>query len=483
MTTKKTSDYVAAPVVVDGETLKRLEVCILVGSGQLKVTEGARRLGISRNRFQSIYHSALGAMIEDLMPKPAGRPKKPESSTLAEENERLRREVAELQKDRAFQEEVITNLADIVKEQAGMVKKSARGRTTKSTTMTAASDDDAKEEPDGERRRRLARALELMARGMKQELAARVAGTSSSSVRRWARRLRAGAPAAKPHRPASQPPPSPELAAGVERRVRDLRGNIGADALRIAVPGVSRRQAEHIKKQTLRALERERKAAAQRVVVTKPGVVRGFDAMYVPTVQGMRIGLIAGDAHVPFRTSARASERYSDDAVALALADDFAAWGPPLVLRMDRAKQHQTPAVRAVLDAYGVLLLHGPPHHPRYYGQLERQNREHRAWLDAAPEALDALQLDDELAQMLVGWNCLLPRRSLGWQTANDVWQRRPRINDDRVALREEVQGRAVRIAESLDERHVRIGLHQRLAIEKALAIRGYLECKAGGWC
>lgn len=28
---------------------------------------------------------------------------------------------------------------------------------------------------------------------------------------------------------------------------------------------------------------------------------------------------------------------------------------------------------------YAVLVLHGPPHHPRFYGQLERQNREHRA--------------------------------------------------------------------------------------------------------
>jgi hypothetical protein len=41
---------------------------------------------------------------------------------------------------------------------------------------------------------------------------------------------------------------------------------------------------------------------------------------------------------------------------------------------------------------HGVLVLHGPPRHPRYNGQLERQNREHRAWLaSSTPLAPDAL--------------------------------------------------------------------------------------------
>ena len=48
-----------------------------------------------------------------------------------------------------------------------------------------------------------------------------------------------------------------------------------------------------------------------------------------------------------------------------------------LVVRMDRAKAHRAPRVTALLDAHKVLVLHGPPRYPRFYGQLERQNREH----------------------------------------------------------------------------------------------------------
>jgi len=50
-------------------------------------------------------------------------------------------------------------------------------------------------------------------------------------------------------------------------------------------------------------------------------------------------------------------------------------------MRMDRASSHDTFAVHEVLREHEVLLLHGPPRYPQYYGQHERQNREHQAWL------------------------------------------------------------------------------------------------------
>lgn len=50
--------------------------------------------------------------------------------------------------------------------------------------------------------------------------------------------------------------------------------------------------------------------------------------------------------------------------------------------------------VAEVLRSHGVLLLHGPPRHLGYYGQLERQSREHRAWLTASGE-LDPRALSD----------------------------------------------------------------------------------------
>ncbi len=75
------------------------------------------------------------------------------------------------------------------------------------------------------------------------------------------------------------------------------------------------------------------------------------------------------------------AERYSSAWVAKAIDDDFRQHGAPLAWRADRASCHRTDEVDEVLSAWGVLRLHGPAHLARFYGQLERQNREHRGWL------------------------------------------------------------------------------------------------------
>ena len=95
---KKT--YTALPAVPP-ELAARYEVIVAVMSGTMTVSEGARRLGLSRNHFQSLLHRALGSMIEELGPKSGGRPPMPprerelevETGKLRLENERLQRRV------------------------------------------------------------------------------------------------------------------------------------------------------------------------------------------------------------------------------------------------------------------------------------------------------------------------------------------------------------------------------------------------------
>lgn len=95
---KKT--YTALPVVPP-ELAPRYEMMMAVMSGGLTVSEGARRLGLSRNHFQSLLHRALGSLIAELGPKAGGRPPMParekqlevESGRLRLENERLQRRV------------------------------------------------------------------------------------------------------------------------------------------------------------------------------------------------------------------------------------------------------------------------------------------------------------------------------------------------------------------------------------------------------
>jgi AraC-like DNA-binding protein len=95
---KKT--YTALPQI-PRELAPRYEVMMGVISGALTVSEGARRLGLSRNHFQSRLHRVLGSLIKELEPKTGGRPPMParereleeETGRLRLENERLSRRV------------------------------------------------------------------------------------------------------------------------------------------------------------------------------------------------------------------------------------------------------------------------------------------------------------------------------------------------------------------------------------------------------
>jgi hypothetical protein len=138
--------------------------------------------------------------------------------------------------------------------------------------------------------------------------------------------------------------------------------------------------------------------------------------------------------------------------------------------------------VRAVLDTYQVLPLHGPPRYPCFYGQLERHNREHRAWC-ASLGPVSRTRLEPCLNEMLEAVNTLWPRRTLAWRTASEVWNARPRLAVDRVAFREEVRDRAMHIAHRLKRSPQPTDLAARLAIEQTLERLGYLRRQPGGWC
>ena len=387
---------------------------------------------------------------------------------LQRENEKLRRELERL-RGRA---QMIDRLLGVA---SGVIRGRVAGSRTRESKPKGTSDDD---DPAGlEMAMRASAEQELRAAGLKVPLSCAVVGASPATVRRWRRRLSEKAP-----RMARTPPLAIDLQARVASLVRALHGLIGAEALRHAVPGVSRREAARVKAGTLTEMERERKVGTTRVVVTVPGVMRGLDAMHVKTTEGPRWPLFASDAAVPFRTSVQVTERYDEQAVASALERDFVAHRAPMVLRADRWKAHDSPLVAEVLRRHGVLLLHGPAHHPGYDGQLERQNREHRAWLTAAGE-LDPERLEEACLAMLGQLNSQWPRRSLGWQTSQDLWDARPTVELDRAELRAEVADRAARIRRRAEGRAAVAVMAERLAIEWALTKRGFLRLEPQGRC
>jgi transposase len=477
MSERKKSRYTAAPGVPE-EVKPRFQLILEVVSGAKTVSEAARQLGMSRNHFQTLMHRGLAAMVEALTPKVAGRPARRKlEAELEQELERLRRENQRLMEQGQTVQRLLNFTSDVVR---GRVKASGRAPKTKPEAKSGEANDSSKDEPDRARTQKLEQAVGLRALGVTPKLAAALVGVGASTVRRWKWRADKSLAIVSPRRgPARGANPGKWERAS--ELIRSLRGAIGADALRHAVPGLSRREAARVKANTLTAIERERISSCERVKVFASDVIRGFDAMHVNTTMGRQYLLVTADASVPFRMTAVAVPRYDGASVSSTLARDMERWGAPLVYRMDRAKAHRTPQLRKLLDDAGVLVLHGPAGYPGFYGQLERQNREHRVWLPL-DRKLPAESLALTCQQMVASLNGSLPRRSLHWHTAEEAWMRRQPIKVDRLELKAEVEERAARMREeSLSG--IPDDVIGRFAIEATLIKRGWLSRTLGGWC
>jgi len=362
----------------------------------------------------------------------------------------------------------------------GRIRTTGRRRRTRKAAGSVR-DGGEETEPDAHRGRLLARADAMRRMRLPASHCARLAGVGASTLRRWRARRARGLPLTAQRHASADGAIVADRVVCAQALVRGLHGLVGAAALSHSVAGLSRRQAAGIKRRTVTAMEVERKAALTRIRITVPGVLRGVDAMQFPG-RRVRYALIAADGAVPYRTSVTVGPRYDTGLVMRALAEDLDRNGAPLVYRFDRARCHDAPPVRALLAAHRVLLLHGPPHHPGYYGQLERQNREHRAWL-RHEQPTDHRTLAARLPEMLKRVNRLWRRRSLGWRTAAEAWQARPPLTIDRQALQEEVTERTRAIARTLSVRGQPADLAERLAIEQTLTRMGYLRQEIGGWC
>lgn len=477
--TTRTKSYVPAPSVPE-EYFERYMLLMGAATGRLSVAEAARRLGMSRNHFQTLMHRGLSALIEAIIPHPAGRPPRSEREVALEEQvERLERQVAKLESEAQTSHRLLAVASEVLRGRERPSRE--RPRRTKKTSTSG--EEPEEPEPDPEPEQRFERAREMTSSGIRARLAAAAVGLGASTLRRWAARRRKGEPLRRRRgpRPGGRPVDA-ATAQRVAQHVRDLRGLVGADSLRQTFPGVSRRQAASIKHRTLTALERERKQAVRHVRVAIPGVVRGFDAVHLHVAEHRCYALIAADACVPYRTTARSVPRYDGPSVAETVEQDIALHGAPLVYRMDRASAHRVGEVKEVLDQHAVLLLHGPAHYPCFYGQHERQNREHRGWLGATDDVAPEL-LDPELAVMTHALNELWRRRTLDWKTAGELWRCRPNLQENRIELRHEVSELAARFERQLADHRDAHDRAWRLGIEHALTQRGYLHVDNGRWC
>lgn len=460
---KKT--YVEAPRV-DVKLQSTWETILGAYVGMIEVSEGARRLELSRNHFQTKMHKAMGAAISTLMPQQKGRPPKPlRERELEAENERLRWEVARAREELASVERILGVATAFVKDRA-------RGtRTKRGKTVTSSNKDD----PDSEARAKLQTIEWLRSEGLKVREAVNAVVCSKSTYGRY--KVKCARGEALVHRRGPGPRELEPGARGrIEQRVRETHGTIGAAPLSREV-GTSRRECAKVMAGLRTQLEEERKRATMRVEVAAPGIIRGMDQKYVHGRE--RVLLICADGQVPYRTTITAPARYDAAAVYEVLEKDIDEHGAPLVYRMDRASAHRVPEVRELLARHQVLQLHGPPRRPQYYGQTERQNRENEQWLRVAWwPGKDLLAECEEMKRELNQ----VPRRSLGWQSARTRWENRPDVEGWREAVWNEVQDR---VARNWRQHGGQAKLEdvERWAIEDALSSRGLVRIQVGGWC
>src|SRR5580658_1114157 len=238
---------------------------------------------MSRNHFQTLLHRAEKAMLQSVTPKPAGRPATPEKETeLRKEVSRLSRENEQLR----ARSEAVERLLDLAGEWA-RGRYGTRARKAKPSKGRTPTNDP--EEPDGGAVRAIwTEACRHVARGAKWMQAAQLLGPSIATLRRWKRRAICSCVLKQRPGPGARALPSPEQRQQAEDLVRSLDGQIGAAALSKSVPGLSRRDAARLKRQTQTIIEAERKSQVTHIVVTQPDVIRGFDPVFAEAAEGRR---------------------------------------------------------------------------------------------------------------------------------------------------------------------------------------------------
>lgn len=436
--------------------------------GQRSISEAAETLGMARPNLQALVHRVETAILEALQPRPTGpKPKPAAVKELETRIEQLSKENEKLKRQLQAADDMMMAAGEIIRDLRGM-RPSTRSSASR-TSSTRARKPPKPSPEDPERAKHVRPALTRLQDSNDLGGLARRLGLDLRRLRRWLARLVAGEPIVKP-RGGTPRRGTPAAESRVRELVEALHGLAGAASLARSVSGVSRRRAAEIKSEVLTARERDRKSECARVEIRTPGVVRGFDAMHLEGAYALG----AADGCVPFRTSLRRVPSYDAEQVAAVLDEDFQTYGAPLVLREDRARCQTAPAVMSVLERHKVLVLQGPAYYAPYYGQLERQNREHRAWCAWLVDARRVSQADLDRMKTTFNERWLRPR--LGWRSAAECWNQRGPIDDDRVELRDDVERRAA----ALRSKCVQPDLAMRLAIEQALIARGHLRITPG---
>ena len=315
-------------------------------------------------------------------------------------------------------------------------------------------------------------------------------GVTERTVRRWARRRRAGEALARPR----GRPPTPVARArrqGVIAALLRLGPCAGVPVLRGLFGDVPYRMLARLKRRFARVLQRRRGWHRRRLAWRRAGTVWATDFTH-PEARlpgdADRLCLVRDLASGAQLAAAPCRGETARVACAV-LAALFVALGAPLVLKHDGGSAFRAHATTALLRDHDVVALRSPPRTPQYNGACERAGgtlkRRVAHLADAAghPERWTA----EDLAAALRQANLTARPCGANGPTPGEAFAaRRPVGRRQRQAFKRTRARAIARALETHEERHGRMptcaerAAILRKATQHALCEHGYLQFRRG---
>lgn len=280
------------------------------------------------------------------------------------------------------------------------------------------------------------------ATGYSVRLLAQGLACSTTTIKRWRRRHRAGQPVRRPPGPRpSLPLPLDQLRREIaqlpHRRHRTLNMQPFIQRFRGAF---SRRQIQHHVRAHRIELRRQHRQSLRRVRWRIPNTAWAIDATDVGRDRlGRMLRLIScRDLASRFQFEPRACLTVDAQTINEYLLQLFRRYGPPLLLKRDNGSPLNTDGINRLLARHGVIALNSPVAFPRYNGAIERGIGIFKSGLTPAlpiPQQWKVASAQSLVAAQTHLENCRR-RPCLAGATAAETFLSRPRLRADRRARR-----------------------------------------------
>lgn len=311
-------------------------------------------------------------------------------------------------------------------------------------------------------------------------------GLARSSFLRWQQRIRRGLPAvgtAGARDILSLEQRSPGVVAVIRERIAGLahasHRSRGAPGLFREVRAfLSRRSFYILVHEHREDLLRRQREALTRTDWLQPAAVWAMD----PGQLAGRYWNLISDMASRFRFDLNALIELPARAIADQLVQLFEQHGPPLVLKRDNGSNLVSGEVEEVLDAFGVIALNSPLHHPGYNGAIEYAQRELKTRVSQLTG--HGLTLEVAVAESPTLLNAK-PRPCLGGLTSAEVFYagRTHFRNQFTLQRRKEIKDSIKEQSEAIRDRMRTCGHHTqgavwRRAVEQWLVDNGMLTIR-----